>query len=108
MGISSQHRNNAQPNKTKHQHRTHPLTFVLLNELLDWEVTFHRCAGFVDQTVALDDAVREVRLPPGHVDRGGGQLTKVDETGSAGSWKEAMSACQMQHGGNSVGACEAL
>lgn len=50
------------------------------------ELTIYRCAGFVDQTVALDDAIREGGLAPGYVDGGGGQLTEVDEVGGTGSW----------------------
>ena len=40
--------------------------------------------GFVDQAVALDDAVGIGGLPPGDVDRGGGELAEVDEAGGAG------------------------
>lgn len=50
--------------------------------------TIYRCAGFIDQTVALDDAIRKGGLAPGHVDRGGGQLTEVDEAGGTGSCNE--------------------
>lgn len=38
---------------------------------IDWS------AGLVNQAVALNDAVGLLRLSPGHVDRGGGQLTEV-------------------------------
>lgn len=48
-------------------------------------LTVDRSAGLVHQAVAFDDAVREGGLAPGHVDRGGGQLAKVNEAGSAGS-----------------------
>lgn len=49
-------------------------------------LTIHGRAGLVDHAVALDDAVGVPGLPPGHVDRGGGQLTEVNEAGRAGSW----------------------
>lgn len=50
------------------------------------ELTIHRSAGFIHQTVAFNYAIGEGGLAPGHVDGGGGQLTEVDEAGSAGSW----------------------
>lgn len=41
-------------------------------------------AGLVHQAVALDDAVGLLGFAPRHVDRRGGELTEVDEVGSAG------------------------
>lgn len=48
-------------------------------------LTINRHAGLVDKSVTLNDAVREDRLAPRHVDRGGGELAEMNETGSAGS-----------------------
>lgn len=48
-------------------------------------LTINRHAGLVDKSVTLKDAVREDRLAPRHVDRGGGELAEMNETGSAGS-----------------------
>lgn len=50
------------------------------------KLTIDWCAGFVDQTVALNYAIREGGLAPGNVDRGGGQLAEVNEAGSTGGW----------------------
>ena len=46
--------------------------------------TVHGAAGLVHQTVALQDAVVVSGFPPGHVDRGGGELAEVDEARSRG------------------------
>lgn len=51
-------------------------------------LTIHRGAGLVHQPVALQDAVGELRGPPGHVHGGGGQLAEPDGAGSAGGWRE--------------------
>lgn len=48
-------------------------------------LTIYRRAGLVDHTVSLHDAVGMLGLTPGHVDRGGGEFTEVDKTGSAWS-----------------------
>lgn len=66
------------------------------------ELTIYRRAGFVDQTVALDYAIREGGIAPGHVDRGGGQLAEVDEAGSTGSWKEREVEGQKKRGKLSI------
>lgn len=47
-------------------------------------LTVDRSAGFVDEAVPINDAVRERRPSPGYVHRGGGELTEVDKTGCAG------------------------
>ena len=51
-------------------------------------LTIHGGAGLVHQPVALQDAVGELRGPPGHVHGGGGQLAEPDGAGSAGGWRE--------------------
>lgn len=48
-------------------------------------LTIYRSAGLINQTVTLDDAVGLLWLPPGHIDRGGGQLAEMDEVGGARS-----------------------
>lgn len=48
-------------------------------------LTIYRSAGLINQAVALNDAIGLLGLPPGHVDRGGGQLAEVDEAGS--TWR---------------------
>lgn len=45
-------------------------------------LTIYWSAGLVNEAVTLNDAVGLLGLPPGHVDRGGGQLAEVDEAGS--------------------------
>ena len=48
--------------------------------------TVYGATGLVHQTVAFQDAVVVSGFPPGHVDRGGGELTKVDEARSRGRY----------------------
>lgn len=48
-------------------------------------LTIHWSTGFVDHAVALHDAIGLLGLTPGHVDRGSGEFTEVNETGSTGS-----------------------
>lgn len=45
---------------------------------VDWS------AGLINQTVAFDDAIGLLWLPPGHVYRSCGQFTEVDVAGSSG------------------------
>lgn len=49
-------------------------------------LTVHRRAGLINQAVAFNDAIGLFGLSPGHVDRSGGQFTKVDEARCGGGF----------------------
>lgn len=47
-------------------------------------LTINWRAGLINQAVSLNDTIGLLGLSPGHIDRGGGQLTEVNVAGS--SW----------------------
>lgn len=70
-------------NKTKCELSLHSLYIKCNISQFDF-LTVDRCAGLIDQAVALNYAIGMFGLSPGHVDRRSSKLTEVDKAGGTG------------------------